>query len=140
MVTYRAMARGVLGILGGLVAWQVGFFILAWILARLWPDYAVAGRNYFTTGAYSFAVAMAVCNIVFWIVTEIAAGWIATRIAKRREAGWVLAAMLLVYMCAIHLYFYWATFPWWYNISVVVTVAPAVLLGGTLAERHFALA
>jgi hypothetical protein len=127
------MVRGVLGVLGGLIVWQIGFLILAWILARAWPDYAVAGRSYFTTGVYSFAVPMAVCNIVFWIATEIAAGWVATVIAKRREPAWVLATIVLLYMAVIHLYQYWATFPWWYNLSVVLTAAPAVLLGWRLA-------
>jgi hypothetical protein len=128
------MVRGVVGVLGGLIVWQIGFFILAWLLARIWPDYAVAGRSYLTTAVYAFAVPMAACNIVFWIVTEIAAGWTATVIAKRREAAWALAAMLLLYMVVIHLFVYWATFPWWYNLSVVLTVAPAVLLGWRLAR------
>src|SRR5262249_10120453 len=38
------MMRSVLGVVVGVIVWMVGFWILANLLAQLWPDYAVHGR------------------------------------------------------------------------------------------------
>jgi hypothetical protein len=46
-----------------------------------------------------------------------------------------LAAVLAGYLGVIHLLLEWSTFPWWYNLGVVLLAAPAVLLGGKLAGR-----
>ena len=40
------MVRGVLGVVVGAVVWMVGFLALATVLAQLWPDYAIHGRQW----------------------------------------------------------------------------------------------
>jgi hypothetical protein len=130
------MVRGVLGVLVGAVVWMVGFFVLAVVLAQLWPDYAIHGRQWTKENVFSFTAAMAGCNLVFWVLAEIGGGWAAGKIAKRREAVWVLAGLLGVYLAALHLVLYWPRFPWWYNLGVVIPAIPAVLLGGMLARQR----
>jgi hypothetical protein len=134
MAEDQKMVRGVLGIVAGMVLWAVGFYVLAIGLAQLWPDYAIHGREWTKQGVFTFTPLMACCNVVFWVLAEIGAGWAAGKIAKRREAVWVLAGLLGIYLAAVHLVLYWPRFPWWYNLGVVVTVVPAVLLGGKLAN------
>jgi hypothetical protein len=51
---------------------------------------------------------MACCNLGFWVLTENAAGWAVVKIAKRREAVWVLAGIVGIYLAALHLALYWA--------------------------------
>lgn len=126
------MMRGVLGVLAGGILWAVGFFVLAVGLAQLWPDYAVHGRQWTRENLFTFTPLMACCNLVFWVLAEIAAGWVAAKIAKHREAVWVVAALLGIYLATLHLVLYWPRFPWWYNLGVVIPVVPAVLLGGRL--------
>jgi hypothetical protein len=128
------MVRGVLGVVVGVVLWAVGFYVLAIVLAQLWPDYAIDGRQWTQQGVYTFTTPMACCNLVFWVLAEIAAGWVAGKIAKRREAVWVLAALLGIYFAALHFLILWTRFPWWYNLGVVIPAVPAVLLGGKLAK------
>ena len=48
---------------------------------------------------------------------------------------WALAAVLAGYLGVMHLFLEWSTFPWWYNLGVVIPAVPAVLLGGALARR-----
>jgi hypothetical protein len=79
---------------------------------------------------------MACFNLLFWALGDFSAGWMAMKIAKRREAVWVLAAGLLIYLAALHLVLYWPRFPWWYNLGVVIPVGPAVLLGAKWAGRR----
>ncbi|HEV7714243.1 MAG TPA: hypothetical protein VGO53_01525 [Steroidobacteraceae bacterium] len=127
------MLRGVLGVIVGAVGWMTGFYTLAIGLSMLWPGYALHGREFIREGVFTFTAPMACCNLLFWVLAEIAAGWVAMKIAKRREAVWVLAALLEIYLAAMHLVLYWPRFPWWYNLGVVIPAVPAVLLGRRLA-------
>jgi hypothetical protein len=132
------MVRSVLGVVLGVVAWMVGFWVLVTLLALLWPDYAIHGRRWIREGVFAFTPLMAFLNLLLWVLAEMGAGWVAGGIAKRREAVWVLAGLLGVYLAALHLILYWPRFPWWYNLGVVIPVVPAVLLGAKLANsaRH----
>jgi hypothetical protein len=128
------MLRSVLGVVAGAVLWMVLFTVLAIGLANFWPDYAVHGREYLRQGIFTFTAPMAVCNLVFWVVAELAAGWVAMKIAQRREAVWVLAGLVVAYVGVIHLVTDWSRFPWWYNLGVVIPAGFAVLLGGRMAR------
>jgi hypothetical protein len=128
------MMRGVLSVVVGAIVWMMGFFALALVLAQLWPDYAIHGRQWTEQGVYTFTPLMACCNIVFWALTEIGAGWSTGKIAKRREAVWVLAGIVLIYLAVLHLLLYWSRFPWWYNLGVVIPAVPAVFLGSKLVN------
>jgi sterol desaturase/sphingolipid hydroxylase (fatty acid hydroxylase superfamily) len=114
------MVRGVLGVVAGAVLWMLGCFVLVLLLAQLWPDYAIHGRQWTRENLFTFTPLMACCNLVFWMLAEVAAGWAAAKIAKRREAVWGLSGLV----------------PWWYNLGVVIPAVPAVLFGGKLAQSH----
>jgi hypothetical protein len=129
------MVRDVLGVVVGAVLWMMGFFVLALVLAQLWPDYAIHGRQWTRENVFTFTPLMACCNLVFWVLAEFCAGWVAGKIAKRREAVWVLAGLVGIYLAALHLALYWPRFPWWYNLGVVIPAVPAVLMGGRLARE-----
>jgi hypothetical protein len=128
------MVRSVFGVVAGAVVWMVGFYALAIVLAKLWPDYAIHGRQWMREGVFTFTAPMAFCNLVLWVLAEIGAGWVAGKIAKRRGAVWVLAGLLGIYLAVLHLVLYWPRFPWWYNLGVVIPAVPAVLFGAKLAN------
>jgi hypothetical protein len=128
------MMRGVLGVVIGAVVWMVGFFVLASALAQLWPDYALHARHWVKEGVFTFTSAMAGCNLVLWVLAEIGAGWTGAKISRRAGPVWVLAALIGLYLAALHLLLYWPRFPWWYNLGVVIPAAPAVLIGARLAR------
>jgi hypothetical protein len=128
------MVRSVLGVVLGAVLWAVGFLVLAEGLALLWPDYAVHGRQWMRESVFTFTAAMACCNLVFWVLAEIAGGWTAAKISRRRGAVWALAGLIGIYLAALHLVLYWPRFPWWYNLGVVIPAVPAVMLGARLAK------
>jgi hypothetical protein len=128
------MMRSVLGVVAGAFLWMVGFYVLAIALAQVWPDYAIHARQWSRQGVFTFTPAMAVCNLILWALAEIAAGWLAASISKRRGAVWVLAGLLGIYLAAVHLVLYWPRFPWWYNLGVAIPAFSAVLLGATLTN------
>jgi hypothetical protein len=128
------MVRGVLGVVVGVLLCMVGFYALAIILAQLWPDFAIHAREWTRQQVFTFTAPMACCNLLFWVLAEIGAGWVSAKIARRREAVWVLAGLLGIYFAVLHLALYWSHFPWWYNLGVVICAVPAVLFGGRLAN------
>jgi hypothetical protein len=132
------MVRSILGVVAGAVLWMVGFYVLAIALAQLWPGYAIHGRQWMREGVFTFTPLMACGNLVMWALAEILAGWVAAKISKRRSAVWVLAALIGIYLAAVHLVLYWPRFPWWYNLGVVIPSVPAVLLGALLANSSSA--
>ena len=129
------MVRAVLGFVIAAVLWMPAFFALTFLVAFVWPAYAVHGGTWFETGVFTFEPPMAAVNVVCWVLAEVLAGWIAVAIARRRQAAWALGAVLALYLAIVHLYLYWPNFPWWYNVAVAGLAAPAVLLGATLPAR-----
>lgn len=129
------MIRAALGFVIGAVVWFPAFFIIARAFFFVSPDYAVHARTWLSDGVFEFTAPQAAANIVFWVLSEVFAGWLAAVVARRPEAAWALAAVVLLYLGTLHLALYWPMFPWWYNVGVVLTSAPAVLFGGRLASR-----
>jgi hypothetical protein len=116
----------------GAFVWMAGFLVLATVLAHLWPDYALHARQWTSEKVFTFTPPMACCNLVLWVLAEIAAGLVAGKVAKRHQAVWVLAGLLGIYLAVLHFILYWASFPWWYNLGVVIPAVPAVLAGAKL--------
>src|SRR5262245_1728566 len=98
------MVRSGIGIVIGAAAWMFAFFAQASILMRAWPDYALQVTAWMDTRQFTFTTEQGWFNLAFWLVAEIFAGWLAVVIARRREAAWVLAALLGAYMAYEHLY------------------------------------
>jgi hypothetical protein len=129
------MMRAVIGIIVGAVVWWMGFFGLARVLYLLWPAYAATAHEFVVSGVSGFTSVMYGWNALFWVLAEIAGGWIAVVVSRRRESAWVLGALLMAFLCFMHLYLEWARFPGWYNFAVALPSGLAVLLGGRLAAR-----
>ena len=129
------MVRSVIGAIVGAVVWMVVFLCVAVLLAQFWPAYAAHGRVWFEQHVYEFTTGMSVVNASFWVLAEIVAGWLAVLIAARRRAGWLLAAVIGLYLAYVHLYVEWSNLPWWYNLAVALPAAPATLLGARFANR-----
>lgn len=127
------MIRSILGVIAGALTWMFGFFLMAILLAQVWPAYQVPARAWMERNVFEFPPPQALCNVVFWILAAIAGGWVAMKIARRSSAVGVLAALIGVYLIAMHLFLNWDMFPWWYNLGVVIPAVPAVLWGGRLA-------
>jgi hypothetical protein len=128
------MLRKIIGFVAGGLAWMPLFFALAIGLGLVWPGYAEHGRVWFEENVFTFTSAMAAMNVVFWALADVGAGWVAMTIAKHRAVLWMLAGTVTFYLGLLHFGLYWALFPWWYNVGVVIPALPAVLLGGYVAR------
>ncbi len=128
------MQRSILGIIAGAALCYLGFLALAFGLAQLWPAYAVHGRTYLQQRVFTFPAPMAACTLLLWVAAAFAAGFVAMKITRTWGALQALAALIVAYAAAVHLILEWPRFPWWYNVTVVLQMGPAVLLGARSAR------
>jgi hypothetical protein len=128
------MVRNVFGVIAGAIVWMAGFFILATLLAQLWPAYGAHAREWTQSKVFTFTALMACCNLLFWFIGEVGAGWTSAKIARQHAAIWVLAILIGGYLATLHLVLFWSSFPWWYNLGVVIPAIPAVILGSKLGK------
>jgi len=104
-------------------------------LAQVWPAYAAHGRTYMEQRLFTFPPSMATCNVLLWIVAAFAAGYTAMKIAQGWRAVQVLAALIVAYAAVVHLILRWPSFPWWYNLAVVMVMGPAIFLGARSGRK-----
>ena len=133
------MLRATLGFVAGIIVWMPAFFVLAGAVGNIvWSDYGVRAEAWFEQSMYTFSSPMSWAHVACWALAAALAGWLATAIGRRPQVAWALAAVIALYLAAVHLVFYWSNYPWWYNLGVALPAAPAVLLGAKLA-RGFVL-
>ena len=131
----RGKWRFAAGALIGIASWMIGFLALGILLAQVWPEYAIHGRAWMQEGVFTFTPPMAVCNLLFWAIADVLAGWLAAMIAGTGSATRIVALLLTGYLALMHFVLNWELFPWWYNVGVVLPAFPATILGGRLARR-----
>ena len=128
--------RSVIAVVAGLAVWAVTFPLVAMLEAQFWPSLVEAVRTYFETQSYAvFNTSMLVSFQAIWPLTNFAAGLATGVIARRLTEVWVLCGILLAYFAYNHLWALWDDLPVWYNLLVVVLVAPFVLVGGHVAQQ-----
>jgi len=103
-------------------------------LAQLWPVYAVHVRTYRQLQLFTFTPLLAASTLLLWTLAAFTAGFVAMKVAHNWRAVKVLAALVVAYAAVIHLILRWASFPWWYNIALVMLLGPAILLGARNAR------
>ena len=126
------MVRKILGIIAGAAVCNFAFVGLAIGLTQGWPAYAAHARTYMQQRLFTFTPAMAACNLLLWAVAAFAAGFVAMKIAQTQRAVQVLAVLVVAYAAATHLILRWASFPWWYNLGVVLLLGSGILVGARL--------
>lgn len=128
------MPRTLVAVILGMIACQAVFGLLALAVMQLWPDYATHAHHWLDHRAFTFTSIMACMNLVFWVLSFVSAGWTTARIARDGRALWALAVLMEIYAVYVHLLRDWSTFPWWYNLIVVLAVIPATLWGGRIGR------
>lgn len=117
----------VLGTLTGFLVW----FVVATagnLLVRAWlPGYSEAEPT------MSFTLPMQFARLMVGAVASIAAG-ATCALAARSNPGAVrfFAIVLVLFFIPVH-YVLWERFPWWYHAVFLISLAPLVVFGATLA-------
>ena len=123
------MARQVLGVIAGFVAWMIVATVVGAIMRASWADYnAVAD-------AMTFTLPMMFARLAIGALATMAAGWVTAAIVGPSTVSTLMpGVLLLIGFIPIHIGL-WAKFPVWYHLTFLVSLVPLTWLGARLAGR-----
>jgi hypothetical protein len=118
-------------VLVGFVVWFVVATVANLLIRASLPGYAEAET------AARFTLPMLVARLAVGGLSSVAAGLACALFARSFSvAGKVLAVALVLFFIPVH-YALWAQFPLWYHAVFLISLAPLVLVGASVA-RHAA--
>jgi hypothetical protein len=120
------MWRLVAGVVAGILVWWVIGAAGFGLLRAVWPTYA-AGEP-----SFDFTLAMQLARLAVGVACGMSGG-IATALVVGRQswAPWIVGAIQLVIFLPIHVSL-WMSFPIWYHLFFLLTLAPLIALGARL--------
>lgn len=122
------MWRAIAGVSAGLVAWVVVVTVLNFGLRWWLPGYVQAEP------AMLFTLGMKIARLSIGALSSLAAGAVVRGITRSNLAPWIVGLVLLALFVPDHIHI-WNTFPVWYHLTFLVTLAPLVALGARLVPR-----
>ena len=125
------MLKATIGVLVGFVIWFVAATLGNLLVRALIPTYGAA------EAVMAFTLPMLLARLTLGFFSSLVAGFACSYVARQRQsrtAIYVLALIMLVFFLPVH-YKLLAKFPIWYHVVFLGTLAPLIILGGTLRGR-----
>jgi hypothetical protein len=123
------MARHVLGVVAGLLVWAAVATVAGLVMRAAWPEYARVAE------AMTFTLPMMFARLAIGAAATIAAGWVASVIARRSTIASVLPGVLLLLVFIPEHVTLWEKFPVWYHLTFLFSLVPLTWLGGQIFAR-----
>jgi hypothetical protein len=124
------MKRSILGCVAGLLTWIVAVTVINRMLRLSIPNYTAAEHT------LQFTLAMKWARLLMAIVTSVVAGIVTASVSRsRRWAPLIVGTVVLAMFVPLHIAI-WSKFPVWYHLTFLLTIIPAVLVGGLLVARR----
>ena len=124
------MAKKILGVVAGLVAWVIVVSIAGSIMRAVWPAYASVAD------AMTFTLPMMMARLSIGAVATVSAGWVAGMIAGRSTIATVLPGVLLLVAFIPEHISLWEKFPVWYHLTFLLSLIPLTFAGGKMAQAQ----
>jgi hypothetical protein len=124
------MARKVLGVVAGLVAWAIIATAAGFIMRLSWPAYASVAS------AMTFTLPMLVARLLIGAVATTSTGFVTALVARSIIARLIAGLLLLVLFIPQHVML-WDKFPLWYHLTFLLSLVPLSYAGGHIAERQW---
>ena len=118
------MARVILGIVAGLIAWMVSATVIGLIMREAWPQYAAVAA------AMAFTLPMMFARLAIGALATLLAGWVTAVIARRSAVARLAMGLLLLAMFIPQHMKLWDKFPVWYHLTFLLSLVPLSYLGG----------
>ena len=123
------MKRAVVAFIVGLLAWAVIASLIDRLLRLSLAGYAAAEPK------FAFTLGMLWARLSMAAVTSLLAGAVLGAIAPAsKRTPWALGLVLLALFVPVHVGL-WHTFPVWYHLTFLVTLAPLVAAGAWFKTR-----
>jgi hypothetical protein len=123
------MARNVLGVVAGLVAWLLVATVAGLIMRNSWPDYAAVAET------MSFTLPMMIARLSIGALATLSAGFATALITRSAVARLIPGVLLLIAFIPQHVML-WDKFPIWYHLSFLLSLVPLTYVDGRLAPQR----
>jgi hypothetical protein len=123
------MARAILGVVAGLVAFAAVAAVAGIIMRGAWPDYARVAD------AMIFTLPMMFARLSIGAAATIVAGWVTAVIAGRSTLVRFAPGLLLLLVFIPQHIMLWQKFPVWYHLTFLLSLVPLTYLGGMGVRR-----
>lgn len=131
------MARIVLGVIAGFLAWVIAWVGSEKLLSAAWPEGFGAHQRAFEAavsdgGAFTADTTMLLIHIALGSIVSVMAGYLAALIAGENTRAPMVLGGLLVVLGVLKAVISWPHVPIWYHVSFTAVLAPMAILGGKL--------
>lgn len=123
------MAKGILGVVSGLLAFVAVATVAGIIMRGAWSDYARVAD------AMTFTLPMMIARLTIGAVATIAAGWVTAVITRRSTLMRLAPGLLLLAAFIPQHIMLWEKFPVWYHLTFLLSLVPLTYLGGVTVNR-----
>jgi len=124
------MARGILGVVAGLLTFVAVVAVAGIIMRGAWPEYARVAD------AMTFTLPMMIARLAIGALATIAAGLVTAAIAKRSTLVRLAPGLLLLVAFIPQHIMLWEKFPVWYHLTFLLSLVPLTYLGGRAVSRE----
>ena len=124
------MARGILGVVAGLLTFVAVVAVAGIIMRGAWPDYARVAD------AMTFTLPMMIARLAIGALATIGAGLVTAAIAKRSTLVRLAPGLLLLLAFIPQHIMLWEKFPVWYHLTFLLSLVPLTYLGGRAVSRE----
>jgi hypothetical protein len=124
------MAKGILGVVAGLLAFVAVVAVAGIIMRGTWPDYARVAD------AMTFTLPMMIARLTIGALATIAAGLVTAVIARRSTLVRLAPGLLLLAGFIPQHIMLWEKFPVWYHLTFLLSLVPLTYLGGMTVNRE----
>jgi len=124
------MARGILGVVAGLLTFVAVVAVAGIIMRGAWPEYARVAD------VMTFTLPMMIARLAIGALATITAGLVTAAIAKRSTLVRLAPGLLLLVAFIPQHMMLWEKFPVWYHLTFLLSLVPLTYLGGRAVSRE----
>lgn len=121
------MARRILAVVAGLVAWVAIVSIAGLIMRSTWREYASVAD------AMTFTLPMMFARLGIGAFATLTTGWITAVISHRSKPAILTSGLLLLVVFVPQHILLWNKFPVWYHLTFLVSLVPLTYLGANIS-------
>jgi hypothetical protein len=121
------MARKILGVIAGLIAWLIIVLAAGAIMRVSWPAYASVAD------LMTFTLPMLIARLAISTVATLVAGLVTASIITRPLLATLMPGVLLLVGFVPQHVALWDTFPVWYHLTFLLSLVPLTYAGGKMS-------
>jgi hypothetical protein len=123
------MAKGIVGVIAGVLAFVAVGTVAGIIMRGAWPDYARVAD------AMTFTLPMMIARLTIGALATVAAGLVTAVITRGSTLVRLAPGLLLLAAFIPQHIMLWEKFPVWYHLTFLLSLVPLTYLGGNVINR-----